>query len=118
MHGKRLLFAGCTATLLSLTASCETASGNSNVTRTYEVKDLVLPKKAGTKPFMPMYSLLVSVVDATGMKQLPSGSYTVKPESRGVLMVKAPAGMQEKVAIVLKDIRAFIKNNADKTDDR
>jgi hypothetical protein len=109
MHGKRLLFAGCTAALLCLTASCEAVGGNSNVTRTYEVKDLVLPEQADKKPFIPMYTLLVNIVQATQLSQLQKGTYTVRPEARGVLMVKAPAKMQEQVATVLKDLREFAK---------
>ncbi|MFT4512038.1 MAG: hypothetical protein ACI89X_003406 [Planctomycetota bacterium] len=111
MHGKRLLFAGCTAALLTLTASCESVDKHSNVTRTYEVKDLVVAKKAGTKPYMPMYALLVSIVDATGLSQLPKGTYTVRPEARGVILVKAPAAIQKQIVTVLADIRTFIETN-------
>ncbi len=109
MHCKRLLFAGCCAALLTLTGSCETVGNGSNVTRVYEVKDLVLPLKAGRKPFIPMYSLLVNVVQATQLSQLQKGTYTVWPDARGVLMVKAPAKMQEQVATVLADLRTFAK---------
>lgn len=112
MHVKRLLFASCTAALLSLTASCETVGNGSNVTRIYEVKDLVLPLKAGSKPFIPMYSLLVNVVRATQLSELQKGTFTVRPDARGVLMVKAPARMQEQVATVLADLRTFAKKKS------
>ena len=109
MHCKRLLFAGFCAALLTLTGSCETVGNSSNVTRVYEVKDLVLPLKAGRKPFIPMYSLLVNIVQATQLSQLQKGTYTVRPDARGVLMVKAPAKMQEQVATVLADLRTLAK---------
>ena len=107
MHGKRFILSAYTTALLCLNASCETVGGSSHVTRIYEVQDLVIPKQANSKPFMPMYSLLVNVVQATQLSELPKGTYTVRPEARGVLMVKAPAKMQEQVATVLEDLRKF-----------
>tara|TARA_R110002074_G_scaffold324434_2_gene494838 strand:- start:143 stop:487 length:345 start_codon:yes stop_codon:yes gene_type:complete len=107
MHCTRLLFASCCAALLSLTASCETVGPNGHVTRTYEVKDLVLAQEPGSKPFLPMYALLVNIVKATELSELPKGTYTVRPEARGVLLVTAPAKMQDQVATVLADLRSF-----------
>ncbi len=107
MHGKRFILSAYTTALLCLNASCETVGGSSNVTRIYEVQDLVIPKQADSKPFMPMYSLLVNVVQATQLSELQKGTYTVRPEARGVLMVKAPAKMQAQVATVLEDLRKF-----------
>lgn len=112
MHCKRLLFAGLAAALLTLTGSCETVSNSSNVTRVYQVKDLVLSQQAGRKPFIPMYSLLVNIVQATQLSELQKGTYTVRPDARGVLMVTAPAAMQEQVATVLEDLRAFAQKQA------
>jgi len=105
MHGKRFILAAYATALLGLNASCETVGGSSHVTRIYEVQDLVIPKQANSKPFMPMYSLLVNVVQATQLSELPKGTYTVRPEARGVLMVKAPAKMQGQVATVLENLR-------------
>jgi hypothetical protein len=107
MHGKRFILAAYATALLGLNASCETVGGSSHVTRIYEVQDLVIPKQANSKPFMPMYSLLVNVVQATQLSELPKGTYTVRPEARGVLMVKAPAKMQGQVATVLENLRKF-----------
>ena len=106
-----LLFAGCAVALLTLTASCETVDKHGNVTRIYEVKDLVLPKKAGEKPLLPMYTLLVNVVEATELSKRQKGTYTVRPDSKGVLMVKAPAAVQQQVVTLLADMRAFAKKN-------
>lgn len=112
MHCKRLLFAGFCAAILTLTGSCETVGNGSSVTRIYQVQDLVLAQKAGSKPFLPMYSLLVNVVQATQLSELPKGTYTVRPDARGVLMVKASAAMQEQVATVLEDMRTLAKKQA------
>lgn len=105
MHRNRILSAGCLAALLFSTSACQSIGPNGEVTRTYEVHDLVLPQAPATKPFLPMYTLLVNVVQATGLKDLPKGTYIVRPEEKGVLMVRATPAIQGQVDQVLSDLR-------------
>ena len=115
-----LLRASCFAAIAFLPIAClpvacaapgnsEQATASTATTELFPVKDLVFATKDQAAT-LPIGDLVQALAQATGLSRLPSDSYAIDAEASGIIRVTASADMQNKVQIVLKDMRRMISD--------